>query len=118
MSSSDEETPGPAQGEHVSETTSSTAEETGQETGQEQRSHGRATRRHRVPEEDEDLIENEHLISLVHERVALWDTRDPLHANNVTIRRLWNEVAAALWDGWANAPARVRSAFGKYRNAV
>ncbi|XP_077112403.1 uncharacterized protein LOC143767765 [Ranitomeya variabilis] len=64
-----------------------------------------------VPEGDEDLIENEHLISLVHERVALWDTRDPLHANNVTIRRLWNEVAAALWDGWANAPARVRSAF-------
>ncbi|XP_077136866.1 uncharacterized protein LOC143793744 [Ranitomeya variabilis] len=113
-SSSDEETPGPAQGEHVSETTSSTAEE----TGQEQRSHGRVARPQRVPEGDEDLIENQHLISLVHERVPLWDTRDPLHANNVTIRRLWNEVATALWDGWANAPARVRSAFGKYRNAV
>ncbi|XP_077111195.1 uncharacterized protein LOC143767059 [Ranitomeya variabilis] len=62
------------------------------ETGQEQRSHGRVARRQRVPERDEDLIENDLLISLVQERVPLWDTWVPQHSDNVTMRRLWNEV--------------------------
>ncbi|XP_077130523.1 uncharacterized protein LOC143785501 isoform X2 [Ranitomeya variabilis] len=76
MSSSDEEQrPGPSEAKHVSE----------------------------VPERDEDLIENDLLISLVHERVPLWDTQVPQHLD-VTIRRLWNEVAKAMWDGWDNAP--------------
>ncbi|XP_077155326.1 uncharacterized protein LOC143817725 [Ranitomeya variabilis] len=65
----------------------------------------------RVPERDEDLIENDLLISLVQERVPLWDTRVPQHSDNVTIRRLWNEVAKAIRDGWDNAPTRVRNAF-------
>ncbi|XP_069612694.1 uncharacterized protein [Ranitomeya imitator] len=65
----------------------------------------------KVPERDEDLIENDLLISLVQERVPLWDTRVPQHSDNVTIRRLWNEVAKAMWDGWDNAPTRVRNAF-------
>ncbi|XP_069624101.1 uncharacterized protein [Ranitomeya imitator] len=109
MSSSEEEEqgPGPAQAEHVSESTSSTAAE----AEQEQRGHGRVSRRQRVPERDEDLIDNDILISLVHERVPLWDTRVPQHSDNVTIRLLWNEVAKAMWDGWDNTPTRVRNAF-------
>ncbi|XP_077113847.1 uncharacterized protein LOC143769151 [Ranitomeya variabilis] len=112
-SSDEEQRPGPSEVEHVSESSSTAAE-----TGQEQRSHGRVARQQRVPERDEDLIDNDILISLVHERVPLWDTQDPLHSNNVTIWRLWNEVAIAMWDRWDNAPNRVRSAFGKYCNAV
>ncbi|XP_077140121.1 uncharacterized protein LOC143805121 [Ranitomeya variabilis] len=108
MSSSDssheEFLPGPSEVEHVSESSSSTAAQ----TGQEQRTQGRMERRQR-----DDLIENDLLISLVQERVPLWDTRDPLHSNNVTIRRLWNEVAKEMWDGWDNAPTRVRKAFGE-----
>ncbi|XP_077117183.1 uncharacterized protein LOC143773692 [Ranitomeya variabilis] len=105
-SSDEEQRPGPSEVEHVSESSSTAAE-----TGQEQRSHGGVARRQRVPEWDEDLIENDLLISLVQEQVPLWDTRDPLHSNNVTIQRLWNEVAKAMWDGWDNAPNRVRTAF-------
>ncbi|XP_069611072.1 uncharacterized protein [Ranitomeya imitator] len=55
-----------------------------------------------VPERDEDLIDNDILISLVQERVLLWDTGVPQHSNNVTICRLWNEVAKAMSDGWDN----------------
>ncbi|XP_069593739.1 uncharacterized protein [Ranitomeya imitator] len=106
-SSDEEQLRGPSQAEHVSESTSSTASE----GEKEQRGHGRVARRQRVPERDEDLIDNDILISLVHERVLLWDTRVPQHSDNVTIRRLWNEVAKAMWDGWDNAPTRVRNAF-------
>ncbi|XP_077125546.1 uncharacterized protein LOC143782221 [Ranitomeya variabilis] len=114
-SSSDEEfRPGQSEVEHVSESSSSTAAQ----TGQEQRTQGRVERRQRVPQREDDLIENYLLISLVQERVPLWDTRDPLHSNNVTIRHLWNEVAKEMWDGWDNAPTRVRNAFGKYCTAV
>ncbi|XP_077128539.1 uncharacterized protein LOC143784302 isoform X2 [Ranitomeya variabilis] len=113
-SSDEEQRPGPSEVEHVSESTSSTAAE----TGQEQRSHGRVARRHRVPERDEDLIENDLLISLVQERVPLWDTRVPQHSDNVTIRCLWNEVAKKMCDGWDNAPTQVQNAFGKYCNAL
>ncbi|XP_069610767.1 zinc finger protein 300-like [Ranitomeya imitator] len=112
-SSEEEQRPGPAQAKHVSEvsahllrmSTSSTAAE----AEHEQRVHGRVARR--VPEQDEDLIENDLLISLVHERVPLWDTRVPQHSDNVAIRWLWNEVAKAMWDGWDNALTRVRNAF-------
>ncbi|XP_077113784.1 uncharacterized protein LOC143769091 [Ranitomeya variabilis] len=111
MSSSDssheEFLPGPSEVEHVSESSSSTAAE----TGQEQRCQGPVERRQRVSQREDDLIENDLLISLVQERVPLWDTRDPLHSSNVTIRRLWNEVAKEMWDGWDNAPTRVRNAF-------
>ncbi|XP_077151727.1 uncharacterized protein LOC143815884 [Ranitomeya variabilis] len=112
--SSDEFRPGPSEVEHVSEISSSTAAQ----TGQEQRTQGRVKRWQRVPQREDDLIENDLLISLVQERVPLWDTRDPLHSNNVTIRRLWNEVAKEMWDGWDNAPTRVRNAFDKYCTAV
>ncbi|XP_077125579.1 ATP synthase subunit C lysine N-methyltransferase isoform X2 [Ranitomeya variabilis] len=65
----------------------------------------------KVPERDEDIIDNDILISLVHARVPLWDTRVPPDSDNMTIRRLWNEEAKAMWDGWDNAPTRVRTAF-------
>ncbi|XP_077136870.1 uncharacterized protein LOC143793758 [Ranitomeya variabilis] len=113
-SSGEEFRPGQSEVEHVLSESSSTAAE----TGQEQRSQGPVERRQRVSQWEDDLIENDLLITLVQERVPLWDTRDPLHSNNITIRRLWNEVAQAMWDGWDNAPTRVRAAFGKYCTAV
>ncbi|XP_069615168.1 uncharacterized protein [Ranitomeya imitator] len=106
-SSEEEQRPGPAQGGNVSESSSSTVAE----AEQEQLGHGRVARRQRVPVRDEDLIENDLLNSLVHERVPLWDTQVPQHSDNVTIRRLWNEVGQAMMDGWDNAPTRVRNAF-------
>ncbi|XP_069601671.1 uncharacterized protein [Ranitomeya imitator] len=102
-SSDEEQRHGHSQAEHISESTSSTAAE----GEQEQRGHGLVARRQR----DEDLIDSDNLISLVHEQVLLWDIRVPQHSDNVTIRRLWNEVAKAMWDGWDNAPTRVRNAF-------
>ncbi|XP_077105047.1 uncharacterized protein LOC143818524 [Ranitomeya variabilis] len=97
-SSEEEQRPGPAQGENVSESSSSTAAE----GEQEQRGHSRVARRQSVPERNEDLNENDLLHSLVHERVPLRDTQVPQHSDNVTIQRLWNEVAKAMWDGWDN----------------
>ncbi|XP_077117256.1 uncharacterized protein LOC143773785 [Ranitomeya variabilis] len=112
-SSGEEFRPGQSEVEHVSESSSTAAE-----TGQEQRSQGPVERRQRVSQREDDLIENDLLITLVQERVPLWDTRDPLHSNNITIRQLWNEVAQAMWDGWDIAPTRVRAAFGKYCTTV
>ncbi|XP_077116986.1 uncharacterized protein LOC143773410 [Ranitomeya variabilis] len=105
-SSSSEEQLGPEQGGNDSENSSSTAAEA------EQEHHGHVhVARRRVPERDEDLIDNDILISLVHERVPLWDTRVPQHSDSVTIRQLWNEVAQAMMDGWDNASAWIRKAF-------
>ncbi|XP_077155178.1 uncharacterized protein LOC143817495 isoform X2 [Ranitomeya variabilis] len=84
-SSSSEEHLGPEHGGHESENSSSTAAEA------EQEQHGQVcVARRRVPKRDEDLIDNDILISLVHERVLLWDTWVPQHSDNVMIRRLWN----------------------------
>ncbi|CAJ0964746.1 unnamed protein product, partial [Ranitomeya imitator] len=82
-SSEEEQRTGPAQAEYVSEVSTHLLS--------------------LVPEQDEDLIENDLLISLVHERVLLWDTRVLQHSDNMTIRRLWNELAKAMRDGWDNA---------------
>ncbi|CAJ0968566.1 unnamed protein product [Ranitomeya imitator] len=69
LSSSDEEQcRGPSQAEHVSEVSTNLLR--------------------LVPERDVDLIDNDILISLVHKRVPLWDTRVPQHLDNVTIWRL------------------------------
>ncbi|XP_073411332.1 uncharacterized protein [Dendrobates tinctorius] len=65
-----------------------------------------------VPQGDEDVyLDNEHLIQLVQERVPLWDSRDQLHKDSVVTRRLWNEVASALLDGWDSTPATSKKAF-------
>ncbi|XP_077117215.1 uncharacterized protein LOC143773747 [Ranitomeya variabilis] len=105
--SSDEEfQPRQSEVDRVSESTSTEGQR-----GTEQRSQGPVGRRQRVSQRDEDRIDNDLLITLVQERVPLWDSRDPQHAVNSTLRRLWSEVAQALWDGWENAPPRVRNAF-------
>ncbi|XP_069623903.1 uncharacterized protein [Ranitomeya imitator] len=65
----------------------------------------------KVSQRDDDRIDNYLLITLVQERVPLWDGRDPQHSVNSTLCRLWSEVAQALWNGWENAPPRVRNAF-------
>ncbi|XP_073401155.1 uncharacterized protein [Dendrobates tinctorius] len=68
--------------------------------------------RWRVPQRDEDIIlDNDTLINLVQECVPLWDSCDPQHVNTSVTRRLWNEVSAALMDGWDNACTRVRKDF-------
>ncbi|XP_077155239.1 uncharacterized protein LOC143817632 [Ranitomeya variabilis] len=107
VSSSDEEfQPRQSEVDHVSESTSTEGQR-----GTEQRSQGPGGRRQRVSQRDEDRIDNDLLISLVQERVPLWDSRDQQHAVNSVLRRLWSEVAQALWDGWENSPPRVRNAF-------
>ncbi|CAJ0940426.1 unnamed protein product [Ranitomeya imitator] len=114
-SSHEEFLPGPLEVEHVSEASTClvrlSSSSSAAETVQEQRSQGPVERWQRDSQWEDDLIENELLIALVQERDPLWDTRDPLHPHNVTLWRLWNEVAKELWDGWDNTPTRVRSAF-------
>ncbi|XP_073431223.1 uncharacterized protein [Dendrobates tinctorius] len=73
----------------------------------------------KVPQRDEDVyLDNEQLISLVQERAPLWDSRDRLYKDNVVTRRLWNEVAAALMDGWDSATASSKKAFSEYFPAL
>ncbi|XP_073405913.1 uncharacterized protein [Dendrobates tinctorius] len=85
------------------ETSSSSADGTTEGEEQEQRSQVPVVIRN-VPQRDEDVyLDNEQLISLVQERAPLWD--------NVETRRLWNEVAAALMDGWDSATASSKKAF-------
>ncbi|XP_073432209.1 uncharacterized protein [Dendrobates tinctorius] len=109
MSSSGEEYV-PGTGQEAEETSSSITPPPPEER-QEQQGQVRAGRRD-APQREEDLaLDNDELIRLVQERVPLWDTRHQLHSDNVVIRRLWNEVAASLMDGWDNASPRVRKDF-------
>ncbi|XP_073411327.1 uncharacterized protein [Dendrobates tinctorius] len=55
-------------------------------------------------------LDNEQLISLVQERVPLWDSCDQQYKDIVVTRQLWTEVAAAL-IGWDSASATVKKAF-------
>ncbi|XP_073418373.1 uncharacterized protein [Dendrobates tinctorius] len=64
-----------------------------------------------VPQREDHYIDNDLLISLVQERVALWDTRERDHSDMVVLRRLWNEVAQELMDDWDNATPRARKDF-------
>ncbi|XP_073426242.1 uncharacterized protein [Dendrobates tinctorius] len=76
----------------------------------EQRTQSTAGRRRTVPQQDEDVyLDNEQLIS--QERVPLWDSRDQQYNDIVVTRRLWNEVVAALMEGWDSASATVKKAF-------
>ncbi|XP_073405650.1 uncharacterized protein [Dendrobates tinctorius] len=93
------------------ETSSSSADGTTEGEEQEQRSQVPVVIRN-VPQRDEDVyLDNEQLISLVQERAPLWDSRDRLYKDNVVTQRLWNEVAAALMDGWDSATASSKKAF-------
>ncbi|XP_073404156.1 uncharacterized protein [Dendrobates tinctorius] len=90
---------------------SSSADGTTEGEEQEQRSQVPVVIRN-VPQRDEGVyLDNEQLISLVQERAPLWDSRDRLYKDNVVTRRLWNEVAAALMDGWDSATASSKRAF-------
>ncbi|XP_073436564.1 uncharacterized protein [Dendrobates tinctorius] len=97
---------------------SSSADGTSEGEEQEQRSQVPVVIRN-VPQRDEDVyLDNEQLISLVQERSPLWDSRDRLYKDNVVTRRLWNEVAAALMDGWDSATASSKKAFSEYFPAL
>ncbi|XP_073443401.1 uncharacterized protein [Dendrobates tinctorius] len=97
---------------------SSSADGTSEGKEQEQRSQVPVVIRN-VPQRDEDVyLDNEQLISLVQERAPLWDSRDRLYKDNVVTRRLWNEVAAALMDGWDSATASSKKAFSEYFPAL
>ncbi|XP_073415026.1 uncharacterized protein [Dendrobates tinctorius] len=65
-------------------------------------------RRCNVPQQDEDIyLDNEHLIRLVQDRVPLCDSRDQQYKDIVMTPQLWNEVAAALMEGWT-APLQLQ----------
>ncbi|XP_077136690.1 uncharacterized protein LOC143793526 isoform X4 [Ranitomeya variabilis] len=69
----------------------------------------------RVPQREEAniIIDNDQLIHLVKERVALWDTSHRQHSDSVVIRRLWEEVARSLLANWDRATTQVRKDFLK-----
>ncbi|XP_073412819.1 uncharacterized protein [Dendrobates tinctorius] len=70
----------------------------------------------RVPQREEGHppnIDNDQLIDLVQERVALWDTRHRQHSDLVVIRRLWEEVARLLLADWDRVKPQVRKDFLK-----
>ncbi|XP_073443276.1 uncharacterized protein [Dendrobates tinctorius] len=56
-------------------------------------------------------IDNEHLIRLVEECIPLWDSRDQQYKDTVVTQQLWNEVAAAMMDGWDSASPSSKRAF-------
>ncbi|XP_069625480.1 palmitoyltransferase ZDHHC14 isoform X2 [Ranitomeya imitator] len=83
----------------------SSSEEEG--TQQEQRPRGQAVAaRQRVSQ-------RELLISSIPERSPLWDSRDPRHADQVVLRRMWVEVAKSLWNGFDSASTTEKSNFLK-----
>ncbi|XP_069600201.1 uncharacterized protein [Ranitomeya imitator] len=92
---------------------SSSSEE--EETQQEQRPRGQAAvARRRVSRWDQDVgVDIDLLITSIQERGPLWDSRDPRHSDQVVLRRLWNEVAQSLWDGFDSASAKVQEEFLK-----
>ncbi|XP_075187802.1 uncharacterized protein LOC142259187 [Anomaloglossus baeobatrachus] len=54
-------------------------------------------------------IDVELLINLVHARQPLWDMQDHRHADSVITRRLWEQVASEVIDGWENLNERTKS---------
>ncbi|XP_073422720.1 vomeronasal type-2 receptor 26-like [Dendrobates tinctorius] len=60
---------------------------------------------------EEDYINHDLLISLVEERVALWDTRHRDHSDMVVHRQEWNEVTKELMDDWDNSTPRAQKDF-------
>ncbi|XP_073397525.1 uncharacterized protein [Dendrobates tinctorius] len=120
MSSESEYSPSRQELAQADRETSSSSSADGNSEGeqQEQRSQVPVVIRN-VPQRDEDVyLDNEQLISLVQERSPLWDSRDRLYKDNVVTRRLWNEVAAALMDGWDSATASAKKAFSEYFPAL
>ncbi|XP_077117290.1 uncharacterized protein LOC143773841 [Ranitomeya variabilis] len=61
----------------------------------------------------EESINVDLLISSIQERGPLWDSRDPRHADQVVLRRMWVEVAKTLWDGFDSASSTDKDNFVK-----
>ncbi|XP_077107625.1 uncharacterized protein LOC143766412 isoform X1 [Ranitomeya variabilis] len=54
------------------------------------------------------------MVASIEERGPLWDSRDPRHADQGILRRLWIEVALLLWDGFDSASPKAKDSFRKY----
>ncbi|XP_073446006.1 uncharacterized protein [Dendrobates tinctorius] len=66
-----------------------------------------------VPQRDDEevYIDSEHLVRHVGERIPLWYSHDQQYKVTVVTRQLWNEVAAAMMDGWDSASPTSKRAF-------
>ncbi|XP_077131664.1 uncharacterized protein LOC143786273 [Ranitomeya variabilis] len=53
------------------------------------------------------------MVASIEERGPLWDSRDPRHADQGILRRLWIEVALLLWDGFDSASPKAKDSFLK-----
>ncbi|XP_069601675.1 uncharacterized protein [Ranitomeya imitator] len=53
------------------------------------------------------------MVASIEARGPLWDSRDPQHADQGILRRLWLEVAQTLWDGFDSANAKAKASFLK-----
>ncbi|XP_077148287.1 uncharacterized protein LOC143808994 [Ranitomeya variabilis] len=92
-----------------------------EQSQQEQRPRGQAVvARRRVSQRDQDEgIDIDIMVASIQERGPLWDSRDPRHADQGVLRRMWAEVAKSLWDGFDSASPTDKDKFGKYcRNAA
>ncbi|KAM4029713.1 uncharacterized protein ACNLHF_022405 [Anomaloglossus baeobatrachus] len=49
------------------------------------------------------------LIDLVHERQPLWSMQDHRHADAVVTRRLWDQIAGIMLDGWDRLDTRAQN---------
>ncbi|XP_077137215.1 uncharacterized protein LOC143797981 [Ranitomeya variabilis] len=53
------------------------------------------------------------MVASIEARGPLWDSRDPRHADQGILRRLWIEVALSLWDGFDSASPKAKASFLK-----
>ncbi|XP_069611028.1 uncharacterized protein [Ranitomeya imitator] len=53
------------------------------------------------------------MVASIEARGPLWDSRDPRHADQGILRRLWIEVAQSLWDGFDSASPKAKTSFLK-----
>ncbi|XP_077120880.1 uncharacterized protein LOC143775959 [Ranitomeya variabilis] len=86
-----------------------------EQSQQEQRPRGQAVvSRRRVSQRDQDEgIDIAIMVASIQERGPLWDSRDPRHADQVVLRRMWAEVAKSLWDGFDSASPTDKDKFVK-----
>ncbi|XP_069611372.1 uncharacterized protein [Ranitomeya imitator] len=61
----------------------------------------------------DDPLDIDMMVAFIEERGPLWDSRDPRHADQGILRRLWIEVAQSLWDGFDSASPKGKASFLK-----
>ncbi|XP_069603303.1 uncharacterized protein [Ranitomeya imitator] len=95
----------------------SSSEEESQEEQreQEQRPRGQAVVAGRQVSQraHDDQLDIDMMVAAIEERGPLWDSRDPRHADQGILRRLWIEVAQLLWDGFDSASPVAKAKFLK-----